>query len=275
MALITITSSFGSGGEKVARKVSEQLGTELFDDGKIQEKALSMGISEKDFGRLDEKTPGLFDRLFTNNPSIYLDLLGSIVYDIASGGEGVIMGHAAQVFLKDFSCAFHVRIHASEESRSQWVAKEQGMSEFESLELIRKMDKRFKDFVHYGFTRDWNDLSGYDLVVNLDKIGGDWAVKLILDLSGSEEVRECSLNSLEKMELSSLKLKVDAAIIKNGLASQFGFFIDVTGKGKVRLWGSARNSEEHKKLLTVIKNVPGVTEVQSDIFVMPHGYQGY
>lgn len=273
MALITITSSFGSGGENVAVKVSEQLGTLLFDDGKIQEKALSIGISEKDFCEFDEKAPGLFDRLFTNNPSIYLDLLGSVVYDIASGGEGVIMGHAAQVFLKDFSCAFHVRIHAPEESRSQWIAKEKGMSESESLELIRKMDKRFKDFVSYGFNRDWNDLAGYDLVVNLDKIDIERAVTLISDLSESEKVRECGLNSLEKMEFSSLKLKVDAAIIKNGLTSPLGFFYtDVTGKGKVRLWGSARNSEEHEKLLTVVKNVPGVTEVQSDIFIMPQRY---
>lgn len=273
MALITITSSFGSGGEKIAGKVSKQLGVELFDDGRIQEKALSMGFSKDDTGGLDEKAPGLFDRLFTNNPSIYLDLLGSVVYDIASSGEGVIMGHAAQVFLKDFNCAFHVRIHASEETRSQRLSKEQNMNESEALGLIRKMDKRFKDFVHYGFNWDWNDLSGYDLVVNLDKIGEDWAVKLILDLSGSDEVKACSLNSLEKMEFSSLKMKIDAEIIKNGLTSPFDFFtVDITGKGKVHLWGSISSTEENKRLLAVVKNVPGVTEVHSDVFVIPPGY---
>ena len=273
MALITITSSFGSGGEKIARRVSEQLGLELFDDRKLQERTLAMGISKEDVGGLDQKAPGLFDRLFTNRPAIYLDLLGSVVYDIASTGEGVIIGHAAQVFLKDFDCALHVRIHASETARSQWLAREEQMNQDASLNLVRKMDKRFNDFIQYGFNRDWNDLSEYDLVLNLDKIGGDWAVKLIADLSRSDEIKECSLSSLEAMEHSSLQRKVDAAIIKNHLTSSFGpFHVEATGKGKVHVTGLTYSNEDRNRVVEVVKSVPGVSEVTDDITVMPPGY---
>ncbi|MFW6054669.1 MAG: cytidylate kinase family protein [Thermodesulfobacteriota bacterium] len=273
MALITITSSYGAGGQRIAEKVSRQLGVELFDDHKIQERTLAMGISADDVSGLDEKAPGLFDRLFTNKPAIYLELLGAVVYDIASSGQGVIIGHAAQVFLKDFNCAFHVRVHASETNRGRWLAREQDMNEAASVNLVRKMDRRFKEFIQYGFNRDWNDLSEYDLVLNLDKIGDEWAVRLIRDLSESDEVKECSLGSLEAMEFSSLQRKVEAAVIKNNLTSPFGSFqVEVTGKGKVHLSGIVYNNDERKRLLEVVKDVKGVTGVISDVSIMPPSY---
>jgi CMP/dCMP kinase len=272
MALVTFTSSFGSGGEKIARMVSEQLGLEFFDDRRLQDKALSMGISSEDLEGLDEKAPGLLDRLFTNKPAIYLDLLGSVVYDIASKGEAVIVGHGAQVFLKDFNCALHVMIHASEETRTERLTKEQNIDEAAAKKLVRRIDKRLKEFVQYAFNRDWNDFSGYDVVINLDKIGADWAVKLIVELAGSSQVKACSLKALEEMERSALQRKVDAAIIKNNMSSGFTHFVvDVTGRGKVHLRGWTYTEEERQKAVEIVRGVPGVAEVTSDIFVRPSG----
>lgn len=268
MALITFTSSFGSGGEIIAERVAERLGVEFFDDRKLQERAVSIGISSKDIEGLDEKVPRLFDRLFTNKPALYLEIIGSVVYDIASGGDGVIVGHGAQVFLKDFNCAFHVMIHASEETRSDRVAGVQSVSEEAARGLIRRMDKRLKEFVRYTFNRDWNDPSSYDLIINVDKIGAGRAVELVTELAGSEEIKACSLKALEEMEFSSLKRKVDAAMIRNNLTSPFtNIYVEVTGKGKVHLSGWTFNEDELKTAAAVAGGVPGVSEVTSDIFV--------
>ena len=268
MALITFTSSFGSGGEKIARMLSEKLGIEFFDDSKLQQKAISIGIPAKDLEGLDEKAPRLFDRLFTNRPALYLDILGSVVYDIASGGQGVIVGHGAQVFLKDFNCALHVMVHASEKPRRERLVKSKGISDEAAEKLIRRMDKRLKEFVRHSFNRDWDDPSNYDLVINPDKVGVDRAVKLIADLAGSDEVKACSLKAVEEMEFSSLQRKVDAAIIKNNLTSPFtNIVVEVTGKGKIHLAGWTFNEDELKLAVAVVKNVPGVAEVTSDIFI--------
>lgn len=272
MALITFTSSFGSGGEKIARGVSETLGIDFFDDSKLQQRALTIGIPAKDLGGLDEKAPRLFDRLFTNKPSLYLDLLGSVVYDIASSGEGVIIGHGAHVFLKDFNCALHVMVHSSEKTRRERLAKSKGIGDDDAERLIRRMDKRLREFVRYSFNRDWDDPSNYDLMINPDKLGADRAVKLIVDLAESDEVKACSLKALEEMEFSSLQRKVDAAIIKNNLTSPFtNILADVTGRGKVHLSGWTFNEDERKLALAVAENVPGVTEVTSDIFIQTSG----
>jgi len=232
-----------------------------------------MGISNKEVAHLDEKAPGLFDRLFTNKPAIYLELLGAVVYDVACKGEGVIVGHGAQIFLKDFNCAFHVMIHASEETRSRWLLKQQNMSEDVARMLIRKMDKRLEDFVQYAFGRGWRDPSGYDLVINLEKFGAEWAARLVIELARSEEVKECSLKALEEMEFSSLKRQIDAALIKNNLASPY-VIVEVVGKGQVHLSGWTRTGDERRKIVEAVKDVPGVSQVGSDIdiFVMPKGF---
>ena len=274
MSLITVTSLFGSGGEMIAQKVAEQLGIEFIDDTKLQARAISMGISSKDLEGLDEKAPRLFDRLFTTKPAIYLDLLGSVIYDIASTGEGVIVGHGAQVFLEDFHCALHVMIHASEETRSAWLSKEQNISEEDALQLIHRMDKRQKDFIQYAFKRDWKDSSGYDLVVNLEKVGVDWAEIIIVKLAGSNQIEQCSLKATEEMEASSLKRKVDAFIIKAQLSPVYApIFVDITGRGKVNLRGFISSKEEMNRVIEMIKDVQGVSEVTSHLVVLP--YAGY
>ncbi len=271
MALITFTSMFGSGGEGIAQKVSDQLGIQLFDDRKQQERALAMGVSDKDLAGLDVQAPGFFDRLFSNKPAIYLDLLGSVVYDIASTGEGLIVGHGAQLFLKDFNCALHVMVYASEESRSEMLAQDQEIDKAAALRLIHRMDKRYKDFVQYAFNRDWSDPGHYDMVINLDKLSTDWAVKLIVELAKSEEIKTCSLQALEQMETSSLQRKVDAAIIKNNVSSTFRhIFVDVLDIESVHLTGSTFSESDRKRVIEVVKSVPGVSKVTSDIIVPPY-----
>ena len=268
MALITITSSFGSGGEEIARKVSSALNVAFYDDQRLQEEAVKMGISSKELERLDEKAPGLFDRLFSSRPAVYLDLLGSVVYDVARSGQGVITGHGAQLFLHDFDCALHVRIHASDTFRIQRMMKDKGMGEEAAERTIRRMDRKRAAFMQYAFHRDWNDPSLYDLMVNLDKVGPEWAVKLIKDLAKADEVKACSLNALESMEKSSLQRKIDAAFLEHNLSVQ-GIHVEVGEGGRVRLTGWCRFEGEKESLINAVKGVAGVSNVASDIFIMP------
>ncbi len=273
MALITFTSMFGSGGDKIAQKVAEELGIPFYDDDKQHELALAMGISEYDLQGLDENAPGLFERLFSSKPAIYLELLGSVVYDIAGKGEGVIVGHGAQMFLKDFNCALHVLVHASKKTRSRKLMDENKMSIAAAERLVHNMDIRYKDFVQYAFKRKWNDPEHYDLSINLDKLSADWAVRLITELARSEDVKMCSLQALEQMRYSSLQRKIEAAIIRNNISSTFThIFVDVSGQGEVHLTGSTFSETDRKKLIEVVKKTPGVSAVTSDILV-PEMYE--
>lgn len=270
MSLITVSSDFGTNGGKIAQKIADKLGIELYDDQKLQQKAISMGVSSKDLGGLDEKAPRLFERLFSNSQARYLEVLEAVIYDVASGGAGVIIGHGAHFFLQDFNCALHILIHASEKTRIEWISKEQNIDEEAATKLIRKMDNNMKEFYQYVFRRDWQDPSAYDMVFNLDKLGPEWAEKLIIELANSDEIITCSTKALEEMSASSLKRKVEIAFIENKMPSILNTLdIEVATGGTVLLSGWVYKEDEIKAVIALVKDVPGVNEVKSDLKVMP------
>jgi cytidylate kinase len=128
MLLITITRCMGCGGMTIARDVAEGLKLELYDDQRLQEEAVKIGIEPELVKDVDEKAPGLFSRLLSRKPEAYLDLMESVIYEVARKGEGVIVGHGAPLLLRDFTCALHVRIYGSVEFRIKHLMDQQGLS---------------------------------------------------------------------------------------------------------------------------------------------------
>lgn len=270
MALITISRSLGSGGRKIAEKVAKTLNLELYDDDRLQEAAVEMGIPEEHVRNLNEKAPGLFDRLLSRKPEIYLEIMESVVYDIAQKGKGVILGHGSQLLLRDFGCAFHVYVHATGPSRVQQVMETKGVDRESALKLIQKSDHQQRGFFRFAFQMDWNDPSLYDLIINTEKLGIDAAVKLIVDTAGSDLIQECSLTAVEAMGRLALKKRVEAAVMEQNVNTIL-LTIDVPETGVVQIGGTTYSREERESIVRVIQGVSGVTEVRGEISIMPAG----
>jgi len=266
MSLITITSGIGSGGMTIAQLVSNELKLNLYDDQRLQQEAVDIGISSEEVKDFDQKAPGLFNRILSHKPQVYLDLMEALVYEVARRGHGIILGHGAQFLLRDFGCGLHVHIFSSEPSRIQRLMDQQGISRDAAEKIIHKSDSERKGFLQFAFHMDWNDPSLYDLIINQDKLGTDSAAQLIMDVAQSQQIKACSITALYAMERLSLLKKVEAAILKNKISSQ-GFHIDVPERGVVQITGSLNPLESESGLLEVVKGVPGVLEVRSEIVV--------
>ncbi len=266
MSLITITSGIGSGGLSIARSVSEKLELELYDDQRLQEEAIKVGISTEEIKSLDHKAPGLLTRLLNHRPGTYLDVMGAVIYEVASRGEGIILGHGAPWLLKDFGCALHVRVYASESSRIPNLMDQLGLNRESAEKMIHKSDHERKGFLQFTFHMDWDDPSLFDLIINQDKLGTDSSARLIVEVAQSYKIKECSLTALDSMERLSLLKRVEAAIVKNRISS-LDFHIEVPEAGVVHITGSLNPLESKSHLLEVVKGVPGVKEVRSEVVV--------
>jgi cytidylate kinase len=268
MSLITITRCIGCGGMTIARNVAEGLNIELYDDQRLQEEAGKIGIQPEILKQLDEKAPSLFDRLFSHKPEAYLDLMESVIYEVAKKGEGVIVGHGAQLLLRDFNCALHVLIHASESFRITHLMDQQGLSREASEKMIRKSDHERKGFLKFAFHKDWDDPSLYDLAINRDKLSAESASGLILKVAQSQEIKECSLTALDAMERMSLEKKIEAALMGNNISTN-EFHIEVPLKGVAIIVGWTQTQEIKNRVFRVVQEVPGVQEVKSEVEVVP------
>jgi len=270
MSLITITRSMGCGGAKIASLVADELKLELYDDQRLQQEAIKMGIRSEELESLDEKAPGFFDHLRGYRPELYLDLMESVVYEVAQSGKGVILGHGSQLLLRDFGCALHVRIYASEKSRIQRLMTESGVSEKTAEKLIHKSDHERRGFLRFAFHMDWNDLSLYDLVINTEKMGTDGAVSLIIEAGQLDKIQECGSTALEAMERLSLTKKIEAALLKNNFSPIY-YHIEVPKKGLAQIRGFTYSEEEKRRLLNVVKQVSGVSTLEDEVDILRSG----
>ena len=262
MPLITMTGGIGCGILDVAGEVARQLDMELFDDERLQDVALDMGFSSQDLKAFDKKAPGLLDRLFRRSPETYDELMAAVIYEVSRRGDGVIIGHGSPFFLKDFSCALHVRMRAPRAFRTERVASRMQVEPKTAAELIARRDAELKGFLHFTLKIDWDDLSLYDLVLNVEKIGTGAAASLIVHLSETNAIAACTLNALEALERLSLQKRVEAAFIKANISLQ-ELGIEVPQPGVVKLTGLIDPMRTVAGVAEVARQVPGVEKVIS------------
>jgi cytidylate kinase len=271
MPLITISRGIGCGGMIIARLVAEGLKLELFDDDRLEQELFKMGIHEEGSELIKEKQPGFLDQIFSSKAGIYLDYLEAAIYEVAKKGEGVIIGHGSQMLLRDFECALHVRIQATESKRIQNLMTQKGIGEDAAWKLIHKRDHEQGGFFQYAFHKDWNDPALYDLIINTEQIDLDLAAKLVMEAAGSEQIRACSLNALESMERMSLKKKIHAALVENNIQIAF-FNIDVPEKGIAEISGLCRSENEKEDTIRIVKALSDVKEVRAKMVVTARYY---
>lgn len=269
MSLVTITTSLGSGGQEIADLVGKGLGFDVFDDEKLLSMAPDVGISSE--GLKDMSSPGFFNRMFTQQPQVYLDYMDSIIYEVSKIGNGVIIGHGSQMLLRDFGCALHVLVQAPDPLRIKNVAEEQKLSNGAAEKLIKKADSRQKGFFRLAFEKDLDELSLYDIYINTAKLSPAAAAKLIIAAAGSEEINSCSLTALESMEKLAEVKRIHAALLAENLDNHM-LNIEAVEGGIIEISGLASDKDSVDDIIKIVKAVPGVSEVRSEMVVAPSLY---
>ena len=260
MSLITVTTSMGCGARSVAKAVAENLHHEIYDDDRLQQEAVSMGYSSEDLKAFDVKAPGLFDRLLRRRTDMYDELMAAVIYEVARRGEGIIIGHGAFYFLKDFTCALHLRLHASTSYRVRRLVAQKKIKAETARTMIENRDHELKGFLDFLFQIDWNDLSLYDLVINVDKLGIDAAAEMVVHLAEAEHIRECSLSAMDSMAKLSLLKRVEVAVMKDNI-NTYELHIEVTEPGVVKLTGIINPLRSASGMIDLVKSVSGVNRV--------------
>lgn len=271
MSLITISRSTGSGGHRIAQMVAHSLKLELYDDLRLQQEASKLGISNADIMGMNEKAPGLFDQILSRKPEMYLEFMEALIYDVARKGTGVIIGHGSQMLLRNFDCALHVFIHAPETNRIEEFKSRNNLSREAAEKLIHKDDGERAGFFRFAFQLEVNDLELYDLVINTAKMSSATAAELIVETANSKEMKECGLGVLHVMECLSMERKIRAALHKNNINPKM-IFIEVVETGVVQVRGLSSDRQLKERILSVVRNVPGIKEVKLDISVVNRDY---
>jgi len=272
MPLITITHTIGCDALAIARRVADDLSVEIYDDSRLREEAFRMGLHTDQLKGFQEKAPDWFEHLLSEKPTMYLNLMESVVYEAARHGKGVIVGHGSQMLLHDFRCAMHVLVTAHEESRIHRLMHEMNLSREAAQRLIRKHDNQKRGFFRYAFHKDWDDPTLYDLYVNPDKIGSDKAAQLIMEMARSPELESCSIYALDALGRMSQTKRIEATLMEMDLRHS-GLRVEMPEKGVAHITGVLYNHADKGRIPAVVERIPGVEKVQLDVTLVPVGFE--
>jgi cytidylate kinase len=269
MHFITFSRRYGAGGGEVAKRVAEKMGYKFYDTDAIEYKAGELGFRE-DIKEIEERPPSFFQRIFSSKPTVDLDRLNSVVYELAKQGDAVFLGWGSHMLLRAFDCALHVRIIASKEKRIQNLVK-RGVSAEEAPRLIERADHDREAFIKFAFGVDWDEPDLYDLVINMDKLSLDSAVETVVRVAKSEEIKACSLDAMRQIEMMALKSRIEASIMEAGLAygHTLSISVGVPEPGVAELVGFVEDQVSLEKAQKVVGEVAGVRKVLNRLKLFP------
>ncbi|MBM4338654.1 MAG: BON domain-containing protein [Deltaproteobacteria bacterium] len=266
MFFITISEMFGTNGEKIAREVAERLNYTFYGEEELFKAAEEMGFL-LDIKKLDEKSPALLERFFSEKPKIYLDRLQSVIYEVAKKGNAVFFGRGSQLLLQSFDCAFHVLVTGSAEKRVKRVMEEREAGREVVEKMIHQSDHDKRGFIRFAFDEDWLNPNLYDLIFNTDKLSVDSASKMIVDGARSEEIKSCGIDSVANLKKLSIQRQIESRLLETDLMSSYLFFTTEDGE-TVRFFGFVNSEEEKEKVEILARKVKDIKKVSNDLVVM-------
>lgn len=212
-SVITISRQIGSRGDEVALNVCKILGFTYFNKEVLYRAAKSIGVREghiTDFSEDSYKIASIVDRILgrkrlvatthmlkDNSPiqktldeEICLEVIRTVINNLAGRGKMVIVGRGGQGILKNKINVLHVRIVAPIEFRVEQVMKEEGVSQEEALKIIQEKDKATSEYLQRFYNINWDDPTNYNIIINTEKMDLDTASRVI--------VAACSFSSRGK-----------------------------------------------------------------------------
>ena len=185
ISVITISREPGSGGNILAKQLSEQLEFDLFYQEFIHEMAERTQVSVRLLETLDEKGVSVLEEWISSLvdkrhlwPDRYLQHLMKIIGTIGKHGRAVIVGRGANFVLPPEK-RLSIRVIAPMETRLKNVSQEYGVAVEEARPRILKTESNRKAFVKKYFNDDITNPLNYDLIINTGILSIDDAANAV------------------------------------------------------------------------------------------------
>jgi cytidylate kinase len=265
MSIITIYQAASGEGQELAEAVAEALGYRCVGREVVFEASRRYGIPEAKLNEIVEKGPHWWEHLLEDLQR-YRMALQATLCELAQDAKLVYHGHVGHELLPGIGHVLKVLLTAPIEFRVEQVCARQNLNEAAARSYIEELDRARSRRLTAMFGADWRDPNRYDLIINMGKMRRESAKRVIIEAAKLEEYRPTpgSTQAFNDLALGSrVHATLFAAPNLRGLALELRAEDGhIYVKGKV-----AQGSED--RLVKVVKRIPGVTQVTSDLYSPP------
>lgn len=262
MAIITITRGSYGGVEALARRLADDLGYRLFSREEVLEGTVrEYGLSPSQLESALMHRPGFLEGRGLKRLH-YIACAQAVLANVAREDNLVYHGEAGHVLLKGIPHHVRVRVVADMEFRIGAVMERCELSRDKAIQYIADMDRERNTWLKWVHGVDANDLSTYDLVVNLERFSIPSAAVLIAQVADRDfrTTRE-SQRMMDDLALTS-ELRARAGLEAGISDDRIGI---EASDGVVTITANVRHLVDATKVEELARRLSGVRDVRSDI----------
>ena len=180
--VITISRLPGALAGNLARKLSQTLGVDFYDQEIVDGIAQNAKVNRRIVESLDEQDLSIFDEWIAAMGEHlwayeYLEQLTRVITAIGTHGYAVILGRGAGYILPK-EVILRILVVAPQEKRISNYMEAHKIPEKEARRDVLKIESDRKAFIRKYFQADLVDPTNYDLVINTENIDVDLAAQI-------------------------------------------------------------------------------------------------
>jgi cytidylate kinase len=265
MPIITIYQGASGEGQELAETVAEALGYRCVGREVLVEASRRYRIPEAKLNDIVEKGPHWWERLLQDLRP-YRIALQATLCELAHDGKLVYHGHLGHELLSGIGHLLKVLLTAPIEFRIDQVRSRQSLTDVAARHYIEEVDKARSRRLMAMFGADWRDPSRYDLILNMAKMRREGAKRMIIEAAKLEEYQPTPASNQAFNDLA-LGSRVHATLLASPDVRGTALEVRAEG-GHIHVKGRVDHGLEDK-VVKLVKNVPGVTKVTTDLYSVP------
>jgi cytidylate kinase len=265
MPIITIYQGASGEGQELAETVAQALGYRCIGREVLVDASRRYRIPEAKLNEVVEKGPHWWERLLQDLRP-YRTALQAALCELGHDGKVVYHGHLGHELLSGIGHVLKVLLTAPIESRIGQVRARQNLTEAAARQYIEEVDKARSRRLMAMFGADWRDPNRYDLILNISKVSREGAKRMIIEASRLEEFQPTPASNQAFNDLA-LGSRVQATLFASHDVRGSALEVRAEG-GHVHVKGRVDYGLEDR-VVNLVKNVPGVTKVTSDLYSAP------
>jgi Cytidylate kinase-like family len=198
VGVVTISASYGAAGAEIAPAVAERLGLPFHDRAIPAQVAGRLGVPVEQAEANDENAVRGLWRLVTSLGTIpdpgggvvpmgslpderaYRQQTEHVLWEIAHGEGGVVLGRGAALVLRDRPDTLHVRLDGPVERRLAAAVQRSGLPVAEVRRTLEAADRSRETYVRHFYRADPTSPRHYHLVLDSTALPVDVVVDLVV-----------------------------------------------------------------------------------------------
>lgn len=270
MAIITLSRGTYSGAKDLAENVAQNLGYKLLSRETIVNELTQYGWADEKLSKAHHKKLSVLQRMNLEWVH-YQACLRAVLSEAAQTENLVYHGNNGHIVLQGFPHLLNIKVVADMEDRIKAVTarNEYAIDRKEAIRIIKRIDERRDRWSNFLYQADMNDISSFDMVIDLSRKSITDACEMIsstVALPQFQPTQE-SKKIIEDLILAA-KLRARIAIETDLVDDEIEVEIN---DGILNVKGGVHSLEDAEELKQFLSSQPEVTQLESHLENSPTG----